>query len=245
MRKFGFSLLMGIALLICGCNRSREIAIVLDTPTSFPTYTPFPTYTALPTDLPLPTYTVPAVPTATPLPTAAETMIDSEINPTGDQLVYMTVTPFASATPLVPVAMEQEFPCGKSLGITVTFMIPKLQATLSEHFPIGRFLLMRVKLRSLTEAPIQPLQDPSFEIHGSLFGRDITILLDRANSDYANSRWDTPKLERQITADGYETFLVFDVNPEMSNYELFVQPVTKENTEAMCQLRLPLPIAYY
>lgn len=235
-------LVSGLLILISGCTQT-PLELELPTPTARSTYTPMPTLTVMPTYTLQPTLTIPVYPTATTRPTFA--INGSEKQPDSSAPVYMTVTPFAEPTKLIPVSMEQEFPCGKWLGITVTYMIPKLQGTLSEHFPVGKFLLMRVRLRGLQEDSNVKLLDRSFTLLGSLYGRNIRISLDRPNSDYANSRWETPKLDTSIGFNGYETFIVFDVNPLMTNYELLFEPVTAEQTDPICSLSLPLPIAYY
>lgn len=238
-RIFALTLL---SLLLTACAQA-PLVLDLPTPTARPTLTSMPTLTAMPTYTLQPTLTIPVYPTATLRPTFASN--GSENQNDSSVPVYMTVTPFVMPTKLIPVSMEQEFPCGKWLGITVTFMIPKLQGTLTEHFPVGRFLLMRIRLRSLSTETSGPLLDRSFTLLGSLYGRNIRISLDRPNSDYANTRWETPKLDTPIGQDGYETFIVFDVNPEMTNYELLFEPVTAEQADPICSLSLPLPIAYY
>ncbi len=235
-------LILGLLILISGCAKT-SLELELPTPTARFTYTPMSTLTVMPTYTLQPTLTIPVYPTATTRPTFAANGSENQAGLSAP--VYMTVTPYSEPTKLIPVSMEQEFPCGKWLGITVTYMIPKLQGTLSEHFPVGKFLLMRVRLRSLQENSSVQLLDRSFTLLGSLYGRNIRISLDRLNSDYANTRWETPKLETPIGQNGYETFIVFDVNPQMTNYELLFEPVTAEQADPICSLSLPLPVAYY
>ena len=67
-------------------------------------------------------------------------------------------------------------------------------------------------------------------------------MLDRGNSDYANSRWETPNLNSKIGKNGLETFLIFDVHPEMTNFELVFTPLMENDEEPLCEVRIPLPI---
>jgi len=212
-------------------SASAQSSVNLSTLTPLPTYTPAPTYTALPT------YTF-------PIPTESPTQIVPTESPTAEklQIAYVTVTPYLSPTGLVPVALDQEILCGEKMSVKLTYMVPKIQATLSEHFPIGRFLMVYLGMRSLTNDTIGPLKSESFTISGSLYGRSVTIMLDRGNSDYANSRWETPNLNSKIGKNGLETFLIFDVHPEMTNFELVFTPLTENDEEPLCEVRIPLPI---
>jgi hypothetical protein len=217
----------------------------LPTFTELPTLTLLPTYTSFPDDsenvnlantvdaenlslrTPLPTYT--AFPTLTPYPTPIA------------QNVYITVTPYKTPTALIPSEIEQEFPCGGKISFAFSYMNPKIQRTLTERFPVGSFLLLQVKLRSLDGSTIQPLQSESFQLYGSLWGRDVRFDLDRSNSDYANSRWSTPDLNTSIGTNSIYTFLVFDINPETQNFELEFSPIPKDSESAICKLKIPLP----
>lgn len=232
-RKILFSFL---GLLTCAW------APLISTPIPLPTYTPRPTYTALPT------YTLPAptpYPTATILPVVEEIQETSGDSSLSESPVYITVTPYILPTGLIPAAMDEEMQCGDEIGISLTYMLPKVQATLSEHFPIGRFLLVRVKLRSLTGMTIQPLQSKSFTMLGSLWGRDVTVSLDRENSNYANTRWEIPNLDYTIGSVGIETFLIFDIHPEMTNFELLFTPYSAGADEPSCEMRIPLRVEQF
>lgn len=225
--------ILWVGLLSAGIFRSVSAQgnVNLSTLTPLPTYTPAPTYTALPT------YTFP-VPTERPTQT-----VQTEIStPEKSQIVYVTVTPYFSPTGLVPIALDQEIRCGEKMSVKLTYMIPKIQATLSEHFPIGRFLMVYLGMRSLTNDTIGPLKNESFTVAGSLYGRNVTVLLDRSNSDYANSRWETPNLNSKIGKNGLETFLIFDVHPEMTNFELVFTPLTENDEQPLCEVRIPLPV---
>lgn len=225
--------ILWVGLLSAGIFRSVSAQgnVNLSTLTPLPTYTPAPTYTALPT------YTFP-IPTERPTQT-----VQTEIStPEKSQIVYVTVTPYLSPTGLVPVALDQEIHCGEKMSVKLTYMIPKIQATLSEHFPIGRFLMVYLGMRSLTNDTIGPLKNESFTVAGSLYGRNVTVLLDRNNSDYANSRWETPNLNSKIGKNGLETFLIFDVHPEMTNFELVFTPLTENDEQPLCEVRIPLPV---
>ncbi len=149
------------------------------------------------------------------------------------QNVYITVTPYKTPTALIPSEIEQEFPCGGKISFAFSYMNPKIQRTLTERFPVGSFLLLQVKLRSLDGSTIQPLQSESFQLYGSLWGRDVRFDLDRSNSDYANSRWSTPDLNTSIGTNSIYTFLVFDINPETQNFELEFSPIPKDSESAI------------
>ncbi len=224
-------------LFLLRLSAAAAQAPTLPTPTPQPTYTPRPTYTALPTfTLPVPTLT-----TASP---EAETEVFQPLpaigNPEGLP-VYVTVTPYQLPTKPIPATLDEEIRCEK-ISLTLTFMKPKIQATLTDHFPLGRFLMVRVKLRSLTGESIKPLQNQSFTMLGSLWGRDISAPLDRANSNYANTRWEIPNLDYSIGSNGIETFLIFDIHPEMTNFELLFKPLPADAAAPLCEVRIPIPV---
>ena len=77
---------------------------------------------------------------------------------------------------------------------------------------------------------------------GSLWGRDISAPLDRANSNYANTRWEIPNLDYSIGSNGIETFLIFDIHPEMTNFELLFKPLPADAAAPLCEVRIPIPV---
>ena len=239
-----------LILTFSACQNLEKIPEIptltnLPTLTELPRLTLLPTYTSFPDDseklnlsdtldaenfslqTPLPTYT--AFPTLTPYPTPMA------------QNMYITVTPYKTPTALIPSEIEQEFQCGGKISFAFSYMNPKIQRTLTERFPVGSFLLMQVKLRSLDGSTIQPLQSETFRLYASLWGRDVRFDLDRSDSDYANSRWSTPDLNTSIGSNSIITYLVFDINPESQNFEMEFSPIPKGSESAICKIKMPLP----
>ncbi|MHC1773229.1 MAG: hypothetical protein AB9907_16140 [Flexilinea sp.] len=242
--------LLILMIFLSGCTAELSMQDI-PTLTALPTLTERPTLTLQPTYTTIPTYTkVPNIadyltartmktetlqPTLTPLPTLTQypTLIKQQI--------YISVTPYQTPTALVPSELGFEFNCGDQIGLTFTYMNPKIQQTLTEHYPVGNFLMMQIQIRSLSGKNIAPLQNASFTLFGSLWGRDVRYDLDRNDSDYANSRWSTPKLDTAIGSNPVSTFIVFDINPETQNFTLEFSPVPKGNDDPICSITMPLP----
>lgn len=250
MKRFFLFLLLGSMFLTAGCDgelalRELPTLTALPTLTERPAYTLQPTYTTLPTDTtvpdlaayrtaammdtaaPEPTYT--PNPTLTPWPTPIR------------QLQYITVTPYQDPTAIPVSDMDVEFRCGDELGLTFSYMFPKIQQTLTFHYPVGSFMLMQIQLRSLKGNVIAPLESRSFTLLGTLWGREVRFDLDRTNSDYANSRWETPNLGSRIGSGSLTTFIVFDINPEAHNFVLDFTPYPTGSDTPLCSLQIPLP----
>lgn len=250
MRRSYILLPLLIILALTSC-KTAEYVLEVPTLTALPTYTEQPTLTVLPTYTPQATLTptpkasntpqespTPTVddPTLTPLPTLTLLPTSTLSGPK----VWVTVTPYTAATDLAPSALKEVWNC-EDLSVSVIYSDPELVETLSGNFSVGIFLMMRVKLASISGKTYAPLTTESFRILGSLYGRDVTYYLDRNLSDFANSRWETPYLNTEVTSAGFETYLVFDVNQFTKNYSFEFCPIPTGEEQPVCCVTFPLP----
>lgn len=244
-RRYGFILLAFVSGLVflSGCQ-NIPVAVTVPTLTALPAYTEQPTYTVLPTYTALPTLTNTLTPTKTPTSASSKTLsVQATYTPLPTLTKYPTiapavgnvwisVTPFITATPQPVTSLNDTFTAG-DLSIAITYSNPELAEIITGRTSIGTFLMFRVRLASLSGGDHPPLSSDSFRVLASLKGGEVIYHLDRSTSDYADTRWSNmPNLGSAIPKSGIETYLVFDVNPLSSNYRLRFCPMTEGQSEA-------------
>lgn len=127
LRKSLYALLLvllGIVVVLAGCQTATPTPVPTPTSTPIPTYTPYPTHTPYPTNTPEPTYT--PFPTWTPPPTATPTP-EPTVTPTDTPTPTLppTSTPLPTAIPVTSAPIQP--PAGSTNDLLATMRTARQQ----------------------------------------------------------------------------------------------------------------------
>lgn len=237
MKKKSWVVLLVVLLITLACQESGSNAPEkdksLNIPSPYPTYTAYPTYTPFPTDVPK-------------IPTVTETISSS---PEITKTITLTLVPSATMTQTVTSSPTSVFGKTYECGDLFTIKLvknPLMKKSLSYNTASGKYFAIPLLIENKTESSIENgLNTVDFSLYALWEGKTITI--EEANWDGswgANYGWGKPFIFSDPIPPytPIETYVVFDVPPQITNWNLVFKPV--ENIffgDVLCELEISLP----